>query len=235
MHPIVIIYYTGHGEKNTGNWCFKDGVITFNDVFDLYKEHFRAKQLTIISDCSYSGNWITECADCLDKMGIPSCGHQAIKSNILLSVIASCQPNEEATSLCYVNEAVEYIENIKVVKFRYKKELTQQTPVGVDFRLIRCGNEDIESCEADSDCTWKDYITNKYDIVPFSTAGIKGKKLWIIIDKETLANIEKEAGFNQHTVNFYYGEKLPESEKRKAYLRSGKFLPKPATTYSYVL
>ena len=228
MHPIVIIYYTGHGEKNTGNWCFKDGVITFNDVFNLYKEHFEAKQLTIISDCSYSGNWITECANCLDEMGIPSCGHQARKSNILLSVIASCQSNEEATSLCYSNEAVEYIEDIKVVKFHCNTKLTQQTPVGVDFRLIRCGNKDIELCEADSDCTWKDCVTsNKYNIVPLSTS-INGIKLWIIalIDKEALANVETEAAVNQlKVINSYYGEKIPENEKRKIYLQHGEILP----------
>ena len=228
MHPIVIIYYTGHGEKNTGNWCFKDGVITFNDVFNLYKEHFEAKQLTIISDCSYSGNWITECANRLDEMGIPSCGHQARKSNILLSIIASCQCNEEATFLCYVNEAVEYIEDIKVVKFHCNTKLTQQTPVGVDFRLIRCGNKDIESCEADSDCTWKDCVTsNKYNIVPLSTS-INGIKLWVIalIDKEALANVETEAAVDQlKVINSYYGEKIPENEKRKIYLQHGEILP----------
>uniref|UniRef100_A0A1X7VFE7 Uncharacterized protein n=1 Tax=Amphimedon queenslandica TaxID=400682 RepID=A0A1X7VFE7_AMPQE len=57
----VTLRYTGHGEKDTGNWCFKDGVISFNDIFELYINHFKGKPLSITSDCSYSGNWINEC------------------------------------------------------------------------------------------------------------------------------------------------------------------------------
>ena len=41
------LWYTGHGERGTGNWCFKDGVITFEDIFGLYMDHMRGKRLTI--------------------------------------------------------------------------------------------------------------------------------------------------------------------------------------------
>ena len=73
---IALIWYTGHGEKATGNWCFKVGVISFEDLFALYMDHFRGKVLTLVCDCSYSGSWVEQCAMKLDEIGIPSCGHQ---------------------------------------------------------------------------------------------------------------------------------------------------------------
>jgi len=30
----IALYYSGHGEENTGNWVFKDGVITLQNVLD---------------------------------------------------------------------------------------------------------------------------------------------------------------------------------------------------------
>ena len=48
--PIVVLHYTGDSEVGTGNWCFKDGVITFRDVYDIYIQCFKGKGLSIISD-----------------------------------------------------------------------------------------------------------------------------------------------------------------------------------------
>ena len=35
-HKYINLYYTGHGGENTGNWVFKDGVITLQDVLDCF-------------------------------------------------------------------------------------------------------------------------------------------------------------------------------------------------------
>ena len=37
MYPkaIPVIYYTGHGEVGTGNWCFKDGQLGIEEIFPL--------------------------------------------------------------------------------------------------------------------------------------------------------------------------------------------------------
>ena len=32
-NAVPVIYYTGHGEVGTGNWCFSDGTVTIQVVF----------------------------------------------------------------------------------------------------------------------------------------------------------------------------------------------------------
>ena len=54
------LYYSGHGEgdgvANTGNWVFKDDVITLQDVIDEMDGKHETI-LKIYSNCSYSGSW----------------------------------------------------------------------------------------------------------------------------------------------------------------------------------
>ena len=45
------LYYIGHGRRNTGDWCFQDGYITFTDLAQLYLQLLRGRVLTIITDC----------------------------------------------------------------------------------------------------------------------------------------------------------------------------------------
>ena len=102
----AVLYYLGHSEAGTGNWCFKDGTISFQEVFDLYRRYYTAKMLLIHSDCCYSGNWVRECAKTLDRLGIPPCGHRAREQGILVRVYASCQPDQKATEPCYSVKSV---------------------------------------------------------------------------------------------------------------------------------
>ena len=156
---LAIIWYTGHGEKNTGNWCFKDGVITFQDIFGLYMDYYRGKRLTIQSDCSYSGNWIKDCVKILDDLGIPSCGHYTREQGILLRLFCSCGANEEATALCYITEAHEFDEiNKMIITYTDKKLSSGQTTKWGDFRKIRCSQTTTEKCQIDTTCTWKEHI-----------------------------------------------------------------------------
>ena len=39
---IVVLHYIGPGKKNTGDWCFADGFITFKDIKEAYMECFRS-------------------------------------------------------------------------------------------------------------------------------------------------------------------------------------------------
>jgi len=50
------IYYTGHGETNTGNWCFKDGTVSLDEILQIVKQ-YKLRTLAISSDCCYAGNW----------------------------------------------------------------------------------------------------------------------------------------------------------------------------------
>ena len=55
----AVIYYTGHGEIGTGNWCFKDGTISLKELEDITPPG--CLYPIIISDCCYSGNWADYC------------------------------------------------------------------------------------------------------------------------------------------------------------------------------
>ena len=57
-NTMPVIYYTGHGESGTGNWCFIDDVISVEELnlaFDCQMIH--RTPYFIISDCCYSGHW----------------------------------------------------------------------------------------------------------------------------------------------------------------------------------
>ena len=189
INYLAVIWYTGNGEKNTGNWCFKDGVITFQDIFGLYMDCFRGKRLTIRSDCSYSGNWIKDCVKTLDDLGIPSCGHHTREQRILLRLICSCGANEDATALCYITGAHKFDETNKcIVTYLNKKLSSGQTTKGASFTDVRCSKTAPETCEIDSTCTWEDRIFNKYYRVHLVHNEDKGFPCWhyVLVDEDKL-------------------------------------------------
>ena len=64
-----MLYYTGHGEVGTGNWCFKNGTISIEEIVDIMptkwynsmpREFFYP---LILSDACYSGNWANWCCE----------------------------------------------------------------------------------------------------------------------------------------------------------------------------
>ena len=131
-------------------------------------DNFKGKLLTINSDCSYSGSWIKDCAKTLDDLHISSCGHHTREAGILLNVWSSCDVDEEATALCYVNEAIRFDEEKKSVMTDFNTKLTsgQNTKLG-DFRQIRCSMETKELCDVDlqGKTTWEDRVFPKSNLV----------------------------------------------------------------------
>ena len=121
----ALITYLGHSEEGSGNWCFKDGTISFQEIFQLYKIYCSNKRITIVSDCSHSGHWVRECAKTLDSLHIPPCGHRARENRALVKVVASCQPHEEAAEPCYSIEGVRVRDDGAIV--HSDTQLTQQT------------------------------------------------------------------------------------------------------------
>jgi len=49
-----VIYYTGHGNTK-GDWCFPDGTISFDRLYQLGKGAPYIPR--VYADCCYSGNW----------------------------------------------------------------------------------------------------------------------------------------------------------------------------------
>ena len=171
------IYYTGYGEKGTGNWCFKDGTITFQDIFTLYNKYLKGKLLYITTDCSYSGQWVVECAKCLDEMRIGACGHQTREQGILIKVFASCQPHQKATSGSYVTqEGIYYNETWNSIGVYSNKKLSDtQTSYGCDCTKTKCLQLEgpTSPCrlpDIPAKCSWKwqDVVATDWENRPVS-------------------------------------------------------------------
>ena len=127
----------GNSEKDTGNWCFKDGTISFQEIFDIYRKFCSRKCLMIVTDCSYSGKWVRECAKTLDCLLIPPCGHSAKENGAMIKVFASCQPDQEAIEPCFSIEAVSLEENGSVIVSA--KEMTnKQRSIWFDSTQLTC-------------------------------------------------------------------------------------------------
>ena len=164
ISPAVLIYL-GRSEEGTGNWCFKDGTISFQEIFDLYRLHGSGKRLrlTIHSDCCYSGNWVIECARTLDNLGIPPCGHKAMEKGIQIRMLASCQPNQKAAEPCYFVEGVTVEDDGNLV-FTNKQASETQTFCGTDSTKLVCCRGPDEPChseEALRGLKWEDAVNHK--------------------------------------------------------------------------
>lgn len=193
------IWFFGHSEKGTGKWCFKDGTISFNEIFDIYKRSQESKRkgtapdrggslLTIISDCSYSGNWVGCCAETLDSMKILPCGHITFREGLQVRIYCSTREDQEAQELRYSTMGVKANEqgDFDYQDTRLNKSPLQQTSSG-DFTKLVCCREDKNSlCGMEEknvdDWTWTDFVTEKFRESVFNIQGYRNdEKCWVII------------------------------------------------------
>ena len=195
MTFAVTIYYTGYGEEGTGNWCFKDGTISFQDIFSLYKEYCKGKVLCIFADCCYSGQWVLDCAKSLDEMGIGACGHKAREQGMLLKIFTSCYPNQKATMDCYITNKGMYLneEDNSIWLFYNKKVSDTQTTHGYDFTKIQCLQMEGPTApcrypDIPAKCSWKweDIVSIEYKNRPssliYTVRGTdRGRKAWHLV------------------------------------------------------
>ena len=187
-----MIWYTGYSHAKTGNWCFKDGYITFNDIFELYNRHLKGKVLTIISDCSYSGQWLKDCVKVLDEKSILSCGHHCKKNDIQIKVICSCQENEMATTLAFINAVQVQDGHIWFYPLR-SLQSGQTTAMRGDFTMICCGSRDVDpsKCEIKEgfNCNWEERLFTDLSLI-YLIVGCKGFDsldcfwYYILVDKD---------------------------------------------------
>ena len=157
-------------------------------------------------------------------MNVPSCGHHTREHGLLFQIDASCQPNQEVTALCYINEAVWYSEADKGVILWHGKTLTSgQKTMWTDFRTIRCSKPTDESCEADSDCTWNDRLIKSHLL--FIVRGKdRGHPVWhyVLVDEEKLDDYKAKVATGTINVANYgrilksgWGEDPPEDIVRE--------------------
>lgn len=145
-------------------------------------DHMRGKCLTIVSDCSYSGNWIKQCAEKLDEKGIPACGHHARKEGILLQIFPSCKANEKATINCFAEEGIVVVSD--GLRFNCKTLSSGQTSLRGNFRRLRCSSE---SGPCDVSSKWCDRLMIKKQL--FKVTGTdQGRPAWhyVLVDEDKL-------------------------------------------------
>ena len=159
-----MLRYLGNSEKDTGNWCFKDGKITFQDLFNIYKKTCSDKVFGIKSDCSYSGQWVRECAKTLDSLGIPPCGHRARENGAMVKVFASCQPDQEASEPCYSVEGVT-IRDDGSITVSAKQMNTQRSMWFNSTRLVCCRGPDFPCPKTTfQHLTWEDAVEKSMNL-----------------------------------------------------------------------
>ena len=193
----MILHYYGNGRRNTGDWCFQDGYITFRDIADLYMKHGRGRGLTIVPDCHSSGQWVSQCAEFLDKQGVKRCGHSAREKDILLKVYASCQTGKDSTELLHTTRAME-LENGYVHHYTGRELSAQQKTIGADFTKVRCGKGKEKECGIAPDATWStagEVISYRKHIVRRQE---QGRQVWYFVvvddDAEKIKNFIDKRG-----------------------------------------
>ena len=147
---------------------------------------FRGKRLTIVSDCSYSGNWKQESTKLMDELGIPACGHHSRDQGILLKCFCSCQHNQEATLMALINK-VELNDKGSII-FPFKKLESGQNLCYSDFRSIRCSKKASEPCELNElSFKWEDRLL-KGDRIYLVRGKDKGKQAWhyVLVDEDKI-------------------------------------------------
>ena len=168
------IWYIGRSEKDTGNWCFKDGTISFEEVLDVYRRVQKekekagahddhAKLLAIVSDCSYSGNWVHKCAKVLDSENIPPCGHKTSDKSLSIRIYCSASQDQEAQELCYSSEGIKVREDGDF-SFLDTSVTSQRRMCRGDFTKLVCCRDIRDQCRMDEDIkdwTWTDVVTGK--------------------------------------------------------------------------
>ena len=157
----VIVYYIGAGRRNTGDWCFEDGFITFRELSQLYLCSMTSRVLTIVSDCSYSGCWVRDCMEFLDEQRVQPCGHKAKEKGMLIKVYASCRQKQIPRQYVFSVHGAANDKNLgHMFSYTSKRLLDDQYTYSVNSSVIRCckdGKTIEDVCELQSDFTWREF------------------------------------------------------------------------------
>lgn len=190
----VLIWYTGHGQRGTGNWCFMDAKITFDQIFELYEQYFRGELLTLVCDCCYSGRWVHRFAEIMDAKGIGACGHKARETGYLIKIFASCLPVEGAYDTYYVKKSV-YVDPLTSLMIfnvgTIGSNTNKQTTIAIDSTRSTCFSHHDGQCKFNqipSRASWKWIDFTDYDRVRLLRKRlfriwnkINGKQCWCFL------------------------------------------------------
>jgi len=63
-----VIYYTGHGFRQDGDWAFfsrpgEKNYISMEEIFELRTKYMPGSHMVILTDCCFSGHWVNRWAE----------------------------------------------------------------------------------------------------------------------------------------------------------------------------
>ena len=157
----MILYYIGPGKKETGDWCFSDGFISFREIMNIYmtNTYFKGKILYIYCDCSYSGSWVREAMSFMDEQGVGPCGHMTKEKDILIKVLASCLADEIPVERKFSTHGISNDKNDGTIWYqsllRCDKICERQQPSIIDFSIVQCENRIDQPCTMAPGSTWE--------------------------------------------------------------------------------
>ena len=149
---------------------------------NLYTQHFRGRVLTIVSDCSYSGSWVTEAIEFMDEQGVGPCGHMAKKKGILVKVFASCLANEIPAELAfstYCPQNGSTGDMCWIIDYCDEQIQDDQHPSGIDFTEIQCENKIDQPCTMAPGSTWQKWSIAKS--IQLFRSETRGRPTWYYV------------------------------------------------------
>jgi len=150
-----MIWYFGPSRIFTGDWCFKYGFVTMEQIRQIYDEYFSGKVMTVVTDCNYSGSWVKSWMSYLEKRCIQPCQHSSRRNKTYLSFISSCGEYEKATSLFMVARAFSNDSKGKVWMQLHKHRLAPSQHLQYCITTIKtCNAEYGEPCSLPTGYSW---------------------------------------------------------------------------------
>ena len=205
----MVIHYIGPGRRGTGDWCFKDGFISFDEIMSLHAILLRNREkvLNIFSDCSYSGRWAELASEYMDKQKIQPCAHSAKAANTLLQVISSSLGSEVPRSMEF---SVGVLKNDKNSGCFYFKgdPLCQFCNIYVTCKE---GATIQDPCSLPPDYTWQKHRQGERIFHQTTKVGhdrCQWKLVLVIDDKETLKTLYAKSNASEPCDITEYGEVL---------------------------
>ena len=187
LYCTAVIWFTGLSQSGTGDWVFRDGTISFEEIFDLYQTHFKHRVLHIISDCSFSGCWVLRAAAALDNMGIPPCGHHTRECGVLLKIWVATEPDEQAKELHKVRHGIQHKDGFISPAYTW-------FPKGGSIRsyfndlVTRCPSKLSNCCSLRDFCAnygWIGCVRSKPSLIYLVRGKDRGRQAWhyVLVDE----------------------------------------------------
>ena len=219
----AVIWFTGLSQSGTGDWVFRDGTISFEEIFDLYQIHFKHRVLHIISDCSYSGCWVLRATAALDNMGIPPCGHHTRECGVLFKIWVATEPDEQAKELHKVRHSVLHMDgSLRVRMWTPKGGLLRSY---LHSAWITCSSKLNNCCSLRDFCAnfgWIGQVKIKPSLIYLVRGKDKGRPAWhyVLVDegkenafKETVSSGTVDVAVYGKVIKSGWGKDPPDDVK----------------------